>query len=90
MISSLAPTAPLARLQADHLGSVVTHSQCAHSGTVEKDTEPTLLLDESLRFFPLSPFKTVMAEQNLQSWPKDLTLPLPQVAVFSDDSNFPF
>ena len=85
MTSSLPITAPLGILQADHAGKVTSEervSQSAHNGEWCRIQLPALSIhwDSS----PFSLLKTVMAEQNLWSWSRDMSLPSPQNAGFSE------
>ena len=50
----------------------------------EAESNLTSCLDDSLRFSPHPALKTVMAEQNLQSWSQDTSALSPQIASFSD------
>ena len=76
--------------QARHL-----KTESASLSSREEEAELNLPLTDSLRFsphphLPLVPLKTVTAEQNLWSWSQDMSLPSPQTARFSDESDFPF
>lgn len=55
---------------------------------MENDTEPNLLPQWFTEI--LSPFSTVLAEQNLWSWFWDMNPPFPQVIVFLIKTSFPF
>ena len=90
MTSSLPPTASLSN-PADR-----SHGQdniWRESASLHSMENPTSCLDDSLRFFFLPPFfllKTIMAEQNLQSWSLDTSPPSSEIASFSDKNTFPF
>ena len=84
-MSSLLPTAVLAILQEDHVGKVKSEESQPVCMQWKMMQNPASCLDDSLKFFsPFSPLKTVMAEQNLQSWSLDTSPPSPQIAGFSD------
>ena len=84
MTSSLPLTAPLRILQVDHAGNV-TSEERARLHAMENDAESNLLPQWFTEILPpFSPLKTVMAEQNLQSWSQVMSPPSPQIASFSD------
>ena len=90
MTSSLPTTAPLAILQADHMGKITSEERVSLY-VMEDDTESNLLpwwFTEILP--PFLPLKTVTAEQNFQSQSWDMSPPSPQIASFSDWTIFPF
>ena len=84
MTSSLPPTAPLAILQAAHMGKIKKR-ESASLHSMENDAESNLLPQWFTEILPpFFPLNTVMAEQNLQSWSRDMSPPFPQISSFSD------
>ena len=81
------------QLQVDHVSKTASQgrseevSRSACNGKMMKNLTSCLNDYDCFPFFPLN---IVMAEQNLQSWSLDTSLPSPQIALFSEWSTFPF
>lgn len=83
--------APLAILQADHVGKL-TSEESASLHAMESDAEPHLLPQYFTEILPppfFSPLKTITAEQDLWSGSWDTSVPSLQIASLSDKNNFP-
>ena len=90
IISSLPATVPLAILQADHVGKIMSEESQPDCRQWRRMQNPTFYFNDLARFFPpVFPLKSVMAKQNLQSWSLDIRPPSLQNAAFSY-STFPF
>lgn len=89
MTSSLFPTAP--QQSCRQIYGQDNFWRVSNLHTMEKDPESNLLPQWFTEILPYLSFslKTVMAEQNLQNWSWEMSLPYPQIVSFSDESILP-